>query len=333
MTIDIDPAGPEDLDTVTDLLLDGARARSESGPLWPLVADPSGAIRTAVGKAMTDPAPPFRQRWLIARRGGVAIGVTHSILLPVPPIYAGAFGPPGLIMEGSHIREDAPERTGRALLAAAEGDLRDAGARLLLASSRAGGRWESGIAEMCYKPLTTYYAKSELTKDPHGDAVRPAREEDVPGIVLRSAAHRRILNDLETFWQPHPEADARFGAWMTRSLTLTDRDMFVTGPAEAIRGYAVSQPATPLHFPAPHDVTGIGVIDDFHHEATADPAHLAADTTEALALLAAAEAARALRGDRSVIVVCPADWQSKRDLLTRAGYANAITWYLRRPSE
>ncbi|MEH6644973.1 hypothetical protein [Sulfitobacter sp.] len=46
-------------------------------------------------------------------------------------------------------------------------------------------------------------------------------------------------------------------------------------------------------------------------------------------LFSAAEAARAQRGDHSVLVVCPADWQSKIDMLHQLGYLNAITWHIK----
>ena len=38
------------------------------------------------------------------------------------------------------------------------------------------------------------------------------------------------------------EADNRFGAWMRRSLTLKNRDMFVAAEAEEVHGYVIASP-------------------------------------------------------------------------------------------
>ncbi|AJE46843.1 hypothetical protein [Celeribacter indicus] len=331
MTFTIRPAGRDDLDALAELLLADAEDRHAADPgLWHLDREARDKARSAVAAAMTDERPPFRQHWLIAEAGGRAVGVAHSILLPVPPIYAGEFGPPGLIMEDSFVAPDAPAGVRHALLEAAEADLTGAGARILLGSSVAGGAWEGHLADQGYEPLTLYFARTGLSRDAEGAGVRPARAADVPGIVAASAVHRRILHALHPrFWAPHEAADSRFGAWMTRSLTLADRDMVVSEDGGRLRGYAISQPATPLHFPPPHDISGVGMIDDFFHEATEDPLRLGPAGSEAAALLAAAEAARERRGAHSVLVVCPAAWHSKIALLERQGYRKAITWHIR----
>lgn len=331
MTFTIRPAELADIDRVADLLEADAMGRcTDRRGLWLLDRAAPEKIRSVIKAAMEADNPPFRQQWLIAEAGGRLVGVAHSILLPVPPIYAGDFGQPGLIMEDCFITPDAPTETRHELLRAAEEDLVGAGALILLASSVSGGAWEAVYAEHGYEPLTAYFAKTGLTRQSAPAHVRPATGEDVPGIVAASAVHRRILADLHTlFWKPHEDADARFGAWMKRSLTLEDRDMFVSDEEGTIRGYAISHPATPLHFPVPHDITGIGVIDDFFHEATKDPRNLGASGPQAAALFSAAEAARARRGDHSVLVVCPANWQSKIRMLEQLGYHNAITWHIR----
>ncbi|NNE87871.1 MAG: hypothetical protein HKN27_07320 [Silicimonas sp.] len=113
-----------------------------------------------------------------------------------------------------------------------------------------------------------------------------------------SAENRDILYDLNAFWKPHDEADARFENWMKRSLSLTDRDMFVSD--DTVDGYVISQPATPLHIPPAHD------------------------------LLSAADSALKVRWREACIVVCPAAWTSKIALLEGAGYATAIVWYIKR---
>jgi len=71
------------------------------------------------------------------------------------------------------------------------------------------------------------------------------------------------------------------------------------------------------------------VIDDFFHDAFEDRQMRASSGPEAAALFSAAEAARAERGDRAILVVCPARWQSKISLLEQQGYRNAITWHIR----
>ena len=81
-----------------------------------------------------------------------------------------------------------------------------------------------------YVPLTLYFAKVGLSRNACGEEVRAATIADMPAIVASSAVHRRILFDLNPFWHPHPEADARSGGWMTCSLTLADRNMAVSDP-------------------------------------------------------------------------------------------------------
>lgn len=331
MMLTIRPAELADLDQVANLLVADAEARNAAEPgLWKLDRAASDKTCATIRTAMEAQKAPFRQQWLVAEAGDRLVGVTHSILLPVPPIYAGEFGPPGLIMEDCFIAPDAPVQTRRDLLKAAEADLIEAGALILLASSVAGGAWEAEYAKQGYSPLTMYFAKTGLTRQMDFAHVRQATEDDVPGIVAASAVHRRILDDLHhLFWKPHDDADTRFGAWMKRSLALEDRDMFVSEEDASIRGYAISHPATPLHFPTPHDISGVGVIDDFFHAATETPGKLGASGPTARALFSAAEAARAQRGDHSVLVVCPAGWQSKIEMLEHLGYRNAITWYIK----
>lgn len=331
MTLNIRPAETGDLDQIAALMVADAQVREGLRPgLWRLAPDALQKTRSTISKAMEAEAPPFRQQWLVGEDAGALVAVTHAILLPVPPIYAGEFGPPGLIMEDCHVAGTAPAGTHEAMLAAAEADLREAGAEVLLGSSVEGGAWESVFAANGYVPLTMYYAKTGLRSARPLADVHPAKAEDVPSIVISSAVHRSILDGLHArFWTPHPQADDRFDAWMQRSLTLTDRDMFVSKRADGFGGYAISHPATPLHFPTPHDISGVGVIDDFFHTFLTNPEELGVGVAEASALFEAAEAAREGRGNHSVLVVCPAAWPSKRALLEQAGYSNAITWHIK----
>jgi len=332
MRITIRPAMLSDLERLSELLLADAKARCALDPgLWKLDSAAQDKILAAVRLAMEADKPAFRQQWLVADTGQDIVGVTHSILLPIPPIYAGEFGPPGLIMEDCFIKAAAPPETRAALLQAAEADLVDAGARILLASSVEGGDWEGEYLRHGFEPLTLYFAKTGLCEARDSTDVRQAIEEDVPNIVTSSAVNRQILKGLHPFfWKPHDDADGRFGSWMKRSLTLSDRDMFVSDSGGRLRGYAISHPATPLHFPSPHDISAVGVIDDyFHEELEQSQGGFDAGSTTAAALLAAAETARKTRGDASVMVVCPAAWRSKIALLEQSGYRKAITWFIK----
>lgn len=331
MTINIRPAEPSDIGVLSDLLLADARERYAIDPfLWKLENNPREKILSAIAAEMENEKPPFRQQILIADIDGKIVGVTHSMLLPAPPIYAGESGSPGFIMEDSFVVPNAPRGTRSALFGAAEADLIGAGAQILLASSVEGGAWESECTRQGYEPLTRYFAKTNLSQANEFANVRKAKEADVPAIVTSSATNRQILWDLnERFWKPHADADSRSDWWMRHSLTLGDRDMFVSELDGRFQGYAISQPATPLHFPTPHDISGIGVIDDYYHDELEDPNDLSAGGANAAVLLEAAEVALEKRGNSSALIVCPTAWKSKIVVLERAGYSNAITWFVK----
>ena len=174
-------------------------------------------------------------------------------------------------------------------------------------------------------------AKHGFSPDALAPDVRPASAEDVPGIVKRSAEHRSALARTNPrFWHIHPEADSRFGAWMRRSLTFRDRDMFVAVEAGEVRGYVIVQPMAPLLVPAAHEIAAIGVIDDFYDEDLADVSSLSNGGSSGDSLLAAAESAFARRRIDSILVVCPAAWSSKVSVLERRGYRTAKLWMLKR---
>ena len=181
-----------------------------------------------------------------------------------------------------------------------------------------------------YEPQTHYLSRTDLGGARLPSGIRPATEADIPGIVAHSAEKRRVLFEIDPFWEIHPDADARFAAWMTRSLTLPDRDMLVMGPVDGIEGFVIAQPAARLHFPPAHDIAGTGVVDDYYHPEQVDPANLADGSAGATALLRAAEAAFANRGMHAAFVVCPAGWRSKVEILEAAGYATAMVWSIER---
>lgn len=106
--------------------------------------------------------------------------------------------------------------------------------------------------------------------------------------------------------------------------------MLVMGPSKDLTGYVIAQPASRLHFPPAHDITGTGVIDDYYHPELADPAVLIENGEGATVLLRAAEAAFADRGMGAAFVVCPAEWRSKTEMLEAAGYEIAMVWSIKR---
>ena len=327
----IRPATPDDIPRLVELLLmDAAERHAEDAILWKMADDAATQIEKALIFALTAEQQPFRQIWQVADNGGRISGVIHSMMLAVPPIYAGRHGEPGLILPDSFTAPDAPAGTVEALLDAAEEALRKAGARITVSSFVAGQEWRDTFKIRGYKPLTLYLSRTDFgdTRMPTG--IRPATIADVPGIVAHSAENRQVLYDIDPFWEIHPEADARFSAWMTRSLTLRDRDMLVMGPSDSLEGYVIAQPASRLHFPPAHDIIGTGVIDDYYHPELADPRRLSSGSDNAMELLRAAEAAFANRGMGAAFVVCPAGWRSKVEMLEAAGYETAMVWSIKR---
>jgi len=320
-----------DIPRLLDLLLLDAEERHAIDPtLWKMAADAPAQIEKALTFALTSEQQPFRQIWQVSEHDGAITGVIHSMLLPVPPIYAGRQGEPGLLLPDSAVAPGAPEGTINALVAAAELALMDAGAKILLSTYVTGEPWQDVFRGRNYEPLTLYLSRTDLGAAGRPSEVRLATGADVPGIVTRAAENKRILFEIDPFWERHSDADARFTGWMNRSLTLRDRDMIVMGAAENLNGYVIAQPASRLHFPAAHDITGTGVIDDYYHPDLVDPTALANGGEGATTLLRAAEAAFADRGMGAAFVVCPAGWRSKIEMLEAAGYATAMVWSIKR---
>lgn len=330
LAVEIRAARDADIPSMTDLLLeDAGERRAENPGLWGLAGDAGTRVGAALAAAIAGEGHGPRHAWLVAEVGGELVGMAHSLVLPVPPIYAGNWGDPGLLMPECFVTKTAPEGTMQALVEAAEADLRAVGVQLHLASG-IGVRQCAMLERAGYRPITLYLARSGLRAVPVSGAVRPAGAGDIAGIVARSAEHRRVIAALnERFWAPHQEADTRFDAWMRRSLTLEDRDMLVAGEGEALEGYAIAQPASRLHFPPAHDIAATGILDDFFHRDFADPVRLSHGGQGAAALLGAAETAFARRGIAAAVVICPAAWPSKIETLEAAGYRTAITWMIK----
>jgi hypothetical protein len=287
-----------DLPAIVALLLLDAEARRALDPmLWRIATDASTRIEKAVGAALTGSQTSAGELWFVAEQAAQIVGVTHAVLVPVPPIYDGSAGRPGLLLDDCFISADAPSGTAEALLTATEAGLVSAGAPRLIASCPVAGPLRPLYEHHGYEPVTLYMAKHRFSSDGLPPEVRPASAEDVAGIVKRSVEHRRTLARIDSrFWHIHPEADSRFEAWMRRSLTFKDRDM----------------------------------LDDFYDEDFADISAMSTNASSGVNLLAAAEGAFTRRAIDSAVVVCPAGWPSKIALLHQRGYRTGKLWMLRR---
>jgi len=326
----IRPAIVADVPAIVALQIQGAQARARHDTkLWAVAPDAAERIRAGLTGAIDGSDTRVHQTWQVAQQGDQIVGVAHGMRLPVPPIYAGRFGAPGLLMPDCVVANHAMPGTHDALVAAVEQNLIASGAKLLLSSFVTGGDWRSCFEARGYEPLTLYFAKSGLTMTDQSASIRPAAEDDVPAIVARSAEHRAIIAGLSDFWETHPDADARFDPWMRKSQGFADRDMIVDGSPGDVRGYVIAQPASGLHFPPAHYPADIGFIDDFFHAGYVD-VEQPDDSESAAELLGAAENAFVRRGVDSVFVVCPAMWSSKASVLKNAGYAVAMTWMRKR---
>ncbi len=231
-------------------MLDAQERHAQDSILWKMAGDAPAQIEKALTFALTAEQQPFQQIWQVAEDGGQITGVIHALLLPVPPIYAGSRDEPGLILPASLAAPDAPNGTVGALLAAAEDALHQAGARITLSSHVSREDWRTAFDAKGYEPLTLYLSRTDVGAQGI-PADGQATEDDVPGIVTHSAENRQVLFDIDPFWEIHSEADPRLSAWITRSLTLRDRDMMVLGSPDDLEGYIIAQPASRLHSPLP----------------------------------------------------------------------------------
>lgn len=328
MSFNIKNATESDLSTIVDLLIADANQRHAISPaLWPLVENPQQRLGEMVGKSLQQAGVLGKEFWLIAEDDERVLGISHGMILPIPPIYAGKSGIPGLILDDCFVVEDAPPNVEAELLLAMEAKLREAGAKMLLASCVAHGSTMAMLEQHAYRPVTLYMGKAGFGDVREAEGVRSATVEDVPNIVTASAKHRALLSQInERFWNIHEEADARFGRWMQRSLTFSDRDMFITDDAD---GYIIAQPIAPLLVPAAHDIAKIGVIDDFFHTDFANIAEVTGDGVGATNLLRTAQRAFAERNVDAAFVVCPAKWFSKIAILEKQGFQTAKVWLLK----
>lgn len=106
-----------DLPLMVDLLLqDASRKRGLNPTLWTIADDARETVEEAAKFALEAEKQPFLQKWLVAERDNALMGLAHSMMLPVPPIYAGKWGDPGLLLPDSLVVEDAPTGTADALV-------------------------------------------------------------------------------------------------------------------------------------------------------------------------------------------------------------------------
>jgi hypothetical protein len=332
MSPSIRSASHNDVAGIVALLLHDAQARATmDARLWRVAADAKARIERAVNASFGKPTAAASELWLVAESASRIVGVTHAMIVPVPPIYDNSAGAPGLLLDDCVVSADASPGAADSLLIATEAALRAADAARLIASCPAAGALRSLYEHRGYRPITLFMMKHGFHAGDLPPGVRPARAEDVHAIVKLSAQHRRTLAELAPdFWHIHRDADARFDPWMRRSLTLPDRDMLVAGAPGSVRGYVIAQPCSPLLVPAAHDVAAIGVIDDFYDEDFGNVPAASNAAASGASLLAAAESAFARRGIDSTLVVCPAAWRSKIALLERSGFRTAKLWMLKR---
>jgi hypothetical protein len=320
-------AAADDIGAMVELLLEGAEERRALNPLlWPLASDARDRIEHAIRAGLDPPDRAPRELWRLAEASGRIVGITHSMIVPVPPIYD-VKQAPGLLLDDCVIARGAPRGTAEALVAATEAALRDAGAGAMIASCTAAGVFRSLYERRGYEPVTLYLAKSGFQDRPRAGEVRSARTEDVGAISGLGARHRRTLAQLNPrFWPVHPQGDSRWEGFLKYMMTLKDREVLVAEGADGLHGYVVPQPISPVLIPAGHDIGQVGVIDDYYDLDYADVAKLAAGGRTAAQLLAAAETAFAERRVSAALAVCPAAWTSKGALLEREGYRTAKLW-------
>jgi hypothetical protein len=125
----IRPATPHDLPGIVALLIQDAQERRSLDPLlWRLAANAATRVENAVGAALNRSESSARELWLVAEHAARIVGVTHAMMVPVPPIYDGAAGSPGLLLDDCCTSADAASGTAEALLVATEAALEAAGA-------------------------------------------------------------------------------------------------------------------------------------------------------------------------------------------------------------
>lgn len=317
-----------DKSSIKALLLQDAHIRGKLDKgLWYVPLDADQRIEASLSTIDSPQSGPILHHWIVAEWTGAIVAVTHAVNLPPPPIYDQGGRTAGVILDDSHFGEDSAISS--TLLARTEQALLDAGARLTVAASPANWRSRTDFLQSSgYEPTTYFLTKTSLEPTENTEAVRRAIADDIPEIVRISAQHRVQLEIANPqFWRIHPEANARFGAWMAKSVTLTDRAVFVAGSEGRLSGYIIAQPGSPVNLPAPHDISKTGFVDDFWSDGFVSADRVGSG--EPAALLAAAEGHFQKRGIRTALIVSPVRLAAKLNFLKSSGYREANLWLVK----
>ena len=325
------PATTADIPAIASLLLKDAAVRETlNGGLWSVASDALARVHASLRTISEPIVGPVRHHWLVVEQSGEVFAVAHGVNMPPPPIVDLDGGTAGVILDDSHLAEDG--ELSALLLQAVEQVMRQAGALLFVGASPAGWTERTAVfAGAGYEKTTLYMAKTGLDANELRPIVRRATAGDIPAMVRLNARHRVQLMKLNSaFWNPHADAEARFAGWMTMSLVMPDRSMFVSGSADAIDGFIVAQPGSSLHLAPAHDAARTGLIDDFCALAFEPDDERAGDIEQdAGALLGAAEGAFHDRGIDTVLAICPAKMSIKEETLRSQGYVTANLWMVK----
>ena len=214
------------------------------------------------------------------------------------------------------------------LIAAAEREGKAMGAVIFIAACAPFQCAKLGALQSAgYGVVTLYLVKHRLVNQPSPASVRAAVPADVPAIVAMGAQSQQVLFAANPkMWTPHPDAPARFSAWMLFSLNLPDRRIFVS-PEPERAGFVIAQPASPMRLPLTCKREHVGLVDDFW-----TPEFAATDKfgySTARDLLTTAEQEFVQRGRTSAMVICADGCRSKQDFLRHADYRDGNAWLLK----
>jgi hypothetical protein len=258
--------------------------------------------------------------WLVADTSD-DIAVARIAVIPPPPIYDLKGGLAGIVLGTWRVTDIEP----------IDRHLRDRGAAVLVMDCAANDESKrSQLKARGYIATTHYMLKHGLAQHAPAPNIRSATEDDIPTLVAFNREGRDRLHEANpAFWTSHPDADARFALWMKLSLTMRDRAIFVSENAGHPTGFVIAQPPSPIQVPITLDDAKIGVIDDFHCTSFGASLRDPQDPAPARELLAAAETVLLERAKTAAIVICPAAWAAKFQLLEQAGYKTLHTWFAR----
>ncbi len=258
--------------------------------------------------------------WLLTETS-TDIAVARIAVIPPPPIYDLKGGLAGIVLGTWQVTDIEP----------IDRHLRDRGAAVLVMDCAANDESKrSQLKARGYIATTHYMLKTDIAPQAPAPTVRAATGADIPTLVAFNREGRERLHEANpAFWTSQPDADARFALWMKLSLTMRDRVLFVSENAGHPTGFVIAQPPSPIQVPITLDDAKIGVIDDFHCTSFGASLRDPQDPVPARELLAAAETVLLKRAKSAAIVICPAAWAAKFQVLEQAGYKTLHTWFAR----